>query len=284
MVGIAAIGLKAAARPARAMRMRPGVVEALICAAAVGGAAAFMGMLGDAKPQPERLLAGYATSLRERTPSQRHNARRAAEALNGRTILPGATFSFNAVVRSWSWDRGYVKAPVSYDGELVRAFGGGVCQTSTTLYNAALLAGLPIVERHSHVFAPHYVSPGRDAAVAQRNIDLRFTNPYSWPITLRAAADDDRLEVRILGAGRPDTTVAIGTRMLSRSTPSRLTCLTHLPGGRPGKAYVRNPGAEGYRVLAYRTFYRGSQELRTERLSDDTYQAMSRLVLINEDD
>jgi vancomycin resistance protein YoaR len=89
--------------------------------------------------------------------SQRHNARKAALSLDNQTIAPGATFSFNKVVKSWSWDQGYVKAPVSYDGELIPAYGGGVCQASTTLYNAVLLAGLPIVERHSHVFTPHYV-------------------------------------------------------------------------------------------------------------------------------
>ena len=126
----------------------------------------------------ETELAGYATSLRGRTAAQSGPTRqKAAQAINGKIIAPGATFSYNQTVKSWSWDAGYVKAPVSYDGELVKAYGGGVCQTSTTLYNAALLAGLPIVERHAHTFAPHYVPPGRDAAVAQYDIDLRFQKP-----------------------------------------------------------------------------------------------------------
>ena len=166
---------------------------------------------------PEVELAGYATSLRGRTGSQRHNAKKSAQALDGKVIAPGALFSFNAVVRSWSWNQGYVKAPVSFDGELIRAYGGGVCQTSTTLYNAALLAGLPIVERHPHVFAPHYVPPGRDAAVAQRNIDLRFRNPYPWPIRIAASTNEDRLEIRLFRGGEaacrhrcPDRSVVFG--------------------------------------------------------------------------
>ena len=81
-------------------------------------------------------MAGFATSLQERTASQQHNARRAAASINGQVIQPGGEFSFNKTVKSWSMDRGYVKAPVSYDGDLIREYGGGVCQTSTTLYNA----------------------------------------------------------------------------------------------------------------------------------------------------
>src|SRR5690349_13198224 len=123
-----------------------------------------------ATPSPQVEIAGYATSLQGRTHGQRHNAELAAAALDGKTIAPGAVFSFNQTVKSWSLDEGYVKAPVSFDGELVRAYGGGVCQTSTTLYNAALLAGLPILERHPHVFRPQYITPGRDAAVAQPGI------------------------------------------------------------------------------------------------------------------
>lgn len=229
-------------------------------------------------------IAGFATGLRERTASQRYNARKAAEALDGRVIVPGETFSFNRIVKSWSWDQGYIKAPVSYDGELVKAYGGGVCQTSTTLYNAALLAGMPIVERHSHVFAPHYVPPGRDAAVAQRNIDLRFRNPYAWPVRIRAGVKGDRLDIRLYGAKRPDSEVTVTARVLSAQEPQRLTRIVYRSGARAGRAYVRNPGAVGYRVLTYRTFVRGGHELRSERLSDDTYQAMDRVVQVNEDE
>ena len=132
----------------------------------IGAAAALLALGGgmflrlSSAPPPEVKISGYATSLKGRTASQRHNAQRAAELLDGKVIAPGEVFSFNRVVRSWAQDTGYVKAPVSYDGELIKAYGGGVCQTSTTLYNAALLAGMPIIERHPHVFAPHYVPPG----------------------------------------------------------------------------------------------------------------------------
>ncbi len=233
-------------------------------------------------PPPEVEIAGYATSLRGRTVSQRYNARKAAAALDGKVIAPGAVFSFNQTVKSWSLDQGYVKAPVSYDGELIKAYGGGVCQTSTTLYNAALLAGLPIVERHPHVFAPHYVAPGCDAAVAQRNIDLRFRNPYPWPLRLRASAGDDRLDIRIYGAEKPKTQVQVTTDVLSTITPAHLSRVVYRSGNLAGQTYVRNPGATGYRVISYRLFLQNGREVRRERLADDTYEAMNRIVQIDE--
>ena len=250
--------------------------------AALLGLAALMLATLTGSPAKEVLLAGYTTSLEGRTDSQRINARKAADALNGKVIGPGMIFSFNRVVKSWSFDQGFLKAPVSYDGELVRAYGGGVCQASTTLYNAALLAGLPIVERHSHVFAPHYVLPGRDAAVAQRTVDLRFRNPYPWPIRIRTSADRNCLDIRIYGAERPRQTVDIESEVLNSMEPQRLTRVVYRPGGTAGRAYLRNPGAVGCRVITYRVAFLGTTEVRRERLSDDTYEAMNRVIQITE--
>src|SRR5262249_37883295 len=193
--------------PGRALLMTLGAAALFVTAGWTVGA------LMEA-PSPSIEISGFASSLDGRTDSQRHNAALSARALSGTIIAPGGSFSFNKVVKSWSSDDGYVKAPVSYDGELVRAYGGGVCQTSTTLYDAALLAGLPIIERHSHVFAAHYAAPGRDAAVAQPSIDLRFKNPYPWPLRIRASVEGDTLSVRILGADMPKQTVTLSSEVL----------------------------------------------------------------------
>lgn len=235
-----------------------------------------------AAPAPRMIqIAGYATSLDERSGPQRYNARLAAEALNGRVVSPGAVFSFNRAVKPWTIDQGYVKAPVSFDGELVLAYGGGICQTSTTLYNAALLAGLPIVERHPHVFAPHYVIPGRDAAVAQYTVDLRFQNPYPWPIRIAAWVRGDRIEVRLMGPDRPDVSAAVTTTVLSVLRPARR--IRPVPADESaGPAVFRTPGATGFRVVTTRVLYRAGQEWRREQLSDDTYQAEDRLLMLPE--
>ena len=225
-------------------------------------------------------LAGFATSVEKRSPAQRYNAEKAAKALNGKRVEPGAIFSFNNTVKSWSWDQGYVKAPVSFDGELIKAYGGGVCQTSTTLYNAVLLAGLEIVERHPHVFAPRYVPAGRDAAVAQSSIDMRFRNSLSTPITIYSEIKGDRIQIRLMGYEKPKMRPEIVGEMLSFSLPARMTREVSdvSANGRGRRTYIRNPGAKGYRVMTWRVFSQNGKEIRREFLGDDTYQSMDRLV------
>lgn len=241
------------------------------------GAAPFVTVAG-APPSPVE-IAGYATSLRARSRNQRYNARRAAIALDGAVIRPGAVFSFNRTVRSWSMDRGFRKAPVSYDGELIREYGGGVCQTSSTLYNVALLAGLPILERHSHTVAPRYVEPGRDAAVAQPTIDLRFRNPHAYPLRLRAAVDGDLLRVALWATRRPPGRVTITRQYLAYEPPAHRYRVV-LADGRAGPApFVRNPGAPGCRVLTFRHVYLGGREPHSEQLSDDSYRGVDRTLV-----
>jgi vancomycin resistance protein YoaR len=255
-------------------------IAAAAAAALMLGAALFVARVATLRP-PEVELAGYATPLAGRSASQRHNARLAARALNGTSIAPGHTLSFNATVRSWTVDRGYVKAPVSYDGELIRAFDGGVCQTSTTLYNAALLAGLGIEERHPHVFAPTYVAPGRDAAVAQYDIDLRVRNSYPWTVTIRARVIGERLEVRVIGKERPRIVAEIVTEIDSALHPARLTTEVDAVAA-ARRASLRSPGAIGYRVSTYRVFSQNGAVVRRELLSDDTYQAANRIVAVRQ--
>jgi len=148
-------------------------------------------------PAPNR-MAEFTTSLVGRTPGQRHNSEWAAKKIDGAVIKPGASFSFNHRVGPWGRREGVVRAPVSYGGILVPSWGGGVCQTSTTLYCAALIAGMEIKERHSHEIAPSYIPAGMDAAVAQELADLRFKNPYPFPVTVECFIEKDLLTCRII--------------------------------------------------------------------------------------
>ncbi len=249
---------------------------ALVTGLILLGSALVLPLTGES-PAPQK-LAGWSTSLKGRSRNQRRNALLSARSIDGRVVAPGGVFSFNQTVKSWSVDQGYVKALVSYDGELVRAYGGGVCQTSTTLYNAALLAGLPVLERHPHVFVPHYISPGRDAAVAFPGIDLRFRNPNPWPIRVHARVRGQRLEVWLTGAKMPPR-VAIKTEVLSEVTPLRLTRVWNRSGTSSRRSFMHCAGTTGYRVVTSRLWASG----RREALSDDTYPSMNRIVALRRD-
>lgn len=218
--------------------------------------------------------AAYATDLSGRTPNQRFNAARAARAIDGVTVAPGQIFSFNRTVRGWSADQGFRKAPVSYDGVLVDDYGGGVCQTSTTLYNAALLAGLPILERHAHTFAPSYAPPGRDAAVAYAGVDLRFRNTSSVPLVIHARVEGRMLVCRLVGRGPLSTYVVIRAEGLDRFAPlpARIA-----PGTGLTRARWHRAGRDGVRVAIFRDTSAPGRVVRHESISDDTYRPISRV-------
>jgi len=227
---------------------------------------------------PLRVIAAYTTSLEGRTPAQIYNARRAAQALDGVTIFPGRTFSFNRTVGGWSADAGFKKAPVSFDGELVRDWGGGVCQTSTTLYNAALLAGMKIVERHRHYWPTTYVEPGRDAAVAFDNVDLRFTNPFPRPVRLSAQVRGSRLTVRLLSRCVLRARYHIVTSVRRVNMPSLVTRSDpHLAGGRRRTIVT---GAPGYDVEVYRVGESRDGHTTREVTSRDVYPVLHEVVAV----
>ena len=214
-----------------------------------------------------RTLGAYATSLDGRARNQRHNAILALKRLDGAVIAPGAVFSFNGRVGSFNRDEGYRRAPVSYNGQLIDSWGGGVCEASTTTYNAALLAGLKIVERHPHQFAPSYVPPGHDAAVAFGDIDLQLQNPYNFPVTVESKVSGTHLQVLFKAFGNPSH-VQIEDRILSRDAPGEIRL------GRPTEsARLRNSGKAGCEVEVYRTV-----DGRREQVSHNSYPSMDRVI------
>ncbi len=198
---------------------------------------------------------GYMTDLDKRTVGQRHNARLAANKLNGAVIPPGGVFSFNQRVGSYSKDAGFRVAPVSYSGILVPDWGGGVCQTSTTLYNAALVAGLDILEHFHHEFSPTYAPPGLDAAVAYPGVDLRFRNPFKEPLTIVASASGRKLRVQIVGGPERKASVVEPLVEVVRSSGT-----VHLPS-ESGQRRVRNAGQPGYNVTVYRINGDGREQI-----------------------
>lgn len=159
---------------------------------------AMLWLLIGSEPPAAKRMAEYTTPLAGRTPGQRHNSEWAANKINGAIIQPGQVFSFNQRVGPWGRREGVVRAPVSYGGILVPSWGGGVCQTSTTLYCAALIAGMEIIERHPHEIAPSYIPAGMDAAVAQELADLRFKNPFPFPVRIQCFIENDLLTCRIV--------------------------------------------------------------------------------------
>ncbi len=255
--------------------MRRGNVAAaligiILCASVLAG----LGLWAVAQPAKEREIGSYTTGLRGRTPSQIHNLTLAARRIDGTVLQPGEVFSFTKTVGPWTADMGYKRAPVSYDGELINDWGGGVCQTSSTLYNAALLAGLKIIERHRHHWPARYAPIGRDAAVAYSNIDLKFANSLPTPVRISGKVLDDKVVFRLYTISRPDYKVRIETQTASLTRPGQIL----LPGDESrGRLKVVNRGHPGFHVRTYRCF-EYPDKVRRELISDDNYPVMNRVV------
>lgn len=239
-------------------------IPAAVCAALAAGGTGWLTF----GTSVDRQIATYATPLQGRMRSQRHNAELCLKRLNGTIIPPHSVFSFNKVVGSWSRDQGYRKAPVSYNGQLISSWGGGVCQTSTTLYNVALLSGMVILERHPHRFSPSYVPPGRDAAVAFSSVDLRFVNPYEFPVRIEGGIEADRLVLSLWGSGK-----SVGVRLSQDIQEVKTPREYAIHGGTSGYARIRNTGKTGYDVVTWRLM-----DGRKELVSQDSYPAMQRIV------
>lgn len=141
----------------------------------------------------DKRLGYYYTYYNAGNRDRSHNIALAAEAIDSAVVFPGETFSFNRVVGMRTVGKGYRRAPVIVKGELSEGIGGGICQVSSTLFNAVDRAGLAIVERYSHSREVPYVLPGRDATVSWGGPDFVFQNRYNQPVLIRAHAAGGRM-------------------------------------------------------------------------------------------
>ena len=134
----------------------------------------------------------FSTDFSSSTAERKSNIKTAIKAVNGFTLCSGEIFSFNDTVGKRSEVKGYKNAKIIVDGNFVDGIGGGVCQVSTTLYNAALLSGLKIKEYHPHTLAVSYVESSFDAMVSYGACDLKFENVTSSPVYIKGFVKDDR--------------------------------------------------------------------------------------------
>jgi vancomycin resistance protein YoaR len=128
----------------------------------------------------------YMTYFNRHKKGRVQNIKLAAEAINNHVVFPGEIFSFNKVVGKRTFEKGYLPAPVIIRGRVYRDFGGGICQVSSTLFNAVDRAGVKILNRYSHSKRVPYVPPGRDAQVSWYGADFTFENIHNQPILIQA--------------------------------------------------------------------------------------------------
>lgn len=172
------------------------------------------------RQQIDRVLGVYTTYF-SMDPNRSSNIERAARSVDGWILQPGESFSFNAATGLRTAANGYLSAPVFMDGKLVPDAGGGVCQVSTTLFNAVLLAGLAVTERTCHFAPVAYVPIGQDATVADNYLDFCFVNDLSKPVYLCAVYEPGALTMYVLGNREDEMRQVSLTETENKTLPHR---------------------------------------------------------------
>jgi vancomycin resistance protein YoaR len=145
-----------------------------------------------------QVIGTYSTTTTANS-DRNKNIELASAALNGLILQPGEEFSFNKATGERSSEKGYRPAGAYLNGVLIEEPGGGVCQVSSTLYNAVVFSGLTTTERHAHSYEPSYVTPGEDAMVSFGGPDMKFINNSSSAIAIRASFSDRKLKISVVG-------------------------------------------------------------------------------------
>lgn len=236
---------------------------------------AFTTEMADLMAEP---LAQFTTRF-SNNPDRVHNIQLASAALGGLLLPPEAVLSFNQVVGPRDPARGYRKAPVLVRNELVPGDGGGVCQVSSTLYNAALLAGMEVQSRTNHSRPVPYLAPGRDAAVEFGLIDLRVRNSSGHHMLVWTEATGRRVTVALFGARQPGRSVEIAVTDHTPIPPPTHT-VTRLDPTLPAGQTKIEQARSGLRARTLRIVRQDGAVIQQEVVSLSYYQPTPRTVKI----
>lgn len=194
------------------------------------------------------LLSEFSTKYAASNKNRTTNLILASKKINGTVLMPGETFSYNKVVGARTIEAGYKEAPIYVSGRVEDGIGGGICQITTTLYNAVLYANLDIVERSNHQFVPSYAGPSRDATVVYGAIDFKFKNNRDYPIKITCSVSGGIANFKIWGL-KSDNDYEV--QITSRTT------------GKTANAIYSE---------AYKTLKKNGAVVSTTLLSKDTYK------------
>lgn len=214
-------------------------------------------------------IGSYSTEYDPGQTGRVTNIKLVSESISGSLLAPGQHFSMNETAGPYSRERGFQPAPVFRAGEVITGIGGGVCQNSSTLYNAVLLAGLEVTERHSHSLPVWYLPLGRDASVSYGVTDLKFVNPLHKYVYIQMRASEGVLTVNVFGTKEKE--VEISSSIVEYIDPP----VEYIESSDVTERVVVQEGARGYRTVTTITV-NGKEEV----LSRDYYQPQERIIKI----
>ncbi len=228
------------------------------------------------------VIGEYSTSFKGSSQNRIENIRLSANSIRGKILMPGESMSFNETTGPRAKKFGYKEASVIIAGEYTPDVGGGVCQTSTTLYNALLLADVTILERSPHSIPAKYVKFGQDAAVAFGFLDLKFRNDFDYPIYFDSKIVGDRICFYVYGDRQSkDYTVKIEPEIVETIHAKEETVLDKTL--EPGSKVLVQEGRTGYRVNTYKSIIKNGKTVSRDLISKDFYRPRNFIYRIGEE-
>lgn len=228
----------------------------------------------------DSLLGRYATEYSNRAPERIQNLTVGASKIADSVVLPGQQFSVYDTVAPFTEENGYGNAGQYVNDELVDGLGGGICQVSTTLYNAVLEAELQVDERYPHSMTVDYVKKGMDAAIAEGYEDFRFTNNTEYPIYIDAYAGGGVISVAIYGhETRPaNRRIEFESQVIEEFQPGAAETIydENLPAGEERVTYEH----KGYYVEVWKHIYVDGELTDSVKVSGSQYNAVPRKTRI----
>ncbi|MCC2683426.1 MAG: VanW protein [Paenibacillaceae bacterium] len=230
----------------------------------------------------ERKLVDFSTSFVGSNVGRMHNIRSTAETIQDQLLGPGDIFDYGKVIQQTEEKYGFQEAPVIVDGKIVPGIGGGICQVSTTLYNAVLRAGLEIVERRNHSLPISYAPLGQDATFAQGYINFKFRNNTNHYVLIRTEIDERQITVKLFGNTPSGTTYEVESSVVQTlPAPDKYVKNSTL---QVGAKQLLLKGKPGYVVDTYRITKLDGNEVSRARVSRDTYSPQPNLYASNTGD
>ena len=222
-------------------------------------------------------ISSFTTNFASSAQGRATNIDLSTKGINGTLLMPGDVFSFNGVVGERTVERGYQSAGIIVGDRLEQGLGGGICQVSSTLYNAILGTGLGSVERIHHTFPSSYVPIGQDATVDYGNLDYKFKNTFKYPIYIEGFISNRNLYFNIYSNSTLNQrTYEIVNEILEVTQPKTETIPD--PTKYEGENEIVKTAYTGYKVKVTRKTYENGKLIDTTIINNDTYNVINGII------
>ena len=225
----------------------------------------------------EDLIGGAATAFNSQNRGRTENIKISVNAIDNTVLMPGEEFSFNDSTGPRSAEAGYKEASIIVGGEFTTGIGGGVCQVSTTLYQAALKSDMEITSRRNHGLPVSYVPMGQDATVSYGYIDLKFKNNKKYPIYIEGFVSGGEVHIKLYSKKTDNIHINLKSEILEVIEPE-------MQIKKDGSMYlserkISKSGNRGYRVETYKVYLQEGGEIKKELVSRDYYPPRDGIII-----